>query len=61
MVRIEETIDGQPPRCERMTGLPAWQVTELVAGVFVLVGLWQRAKGRRRAVGLYRAVVLTLF
>jgi len=43
-----------------MTGLPAWQVTELVAGVFVLVGVWQQAKGRRRGVGLCRAVVLTL-
>ena len=44
-----------------MTGLPAWQVTELAAGVFVLVGVWQQPKGRRRVVGLYRAVVLTLF
>ena len=44
-----------------MTGLGAWQVTELAAGVFALIGVWQRAKGRRRVMGLYRAVVLTLF
>jgi hypothetical protein len=44
-----------------MTGLPAWQVTELAAQVFALVGVWQQPKGRRRVVGLYRVVVLTLF
>lgn len=44
-----------------MTGLAQWQVTELVVQVSGLVGVWQRARGRRRAVGLYRAVVLTLF
>src|SRR4051812_14852128 len=44
-----------------MTGLPTEQVTALVAGVSALVGVWQRPRGRRRAVGLYRAVVLTLF
>lgn len=61
MVWTEETIVGRTLRCARMTGLPAGQVIELVAGVFVLVGVWQQAKGRRRAVGLCRAVVLTLF
>jgi DDE superfamily endonuclease len=44
-----------------MTGLPTEQVTALVAGVSALVGGWQRPPGRRPAVGLYRAVVLTLF
>jgi DDE superfamily endonuclease len=44
-----------------MTGLAQWQVTELVTGVFTLLGGWQRPRGRRRVVGLYRAVVLTLF
>ena len=48
------------PRSERMTGLDQWQVTELVADVFVLLGGWQRPRGRR-VIGLYRAVVLTLF
>lgn len=61
MVWKEEIIDGEPPRCARMTGLPAWQVTELAAGVFALLGMWQRPHGRRRVVGMYRAVVLTLF
>jgi hypothetical protein len=44
-----------------MTGLPAWQVTELAAQIFALVGVWQQPNGRPRVVGLYRAVVLTLF
>src|SRR2546421_12460997 len=44
-----------------MTGLAQWQVTELVTGVFTLLGGWQRPRGRRRVVGLYRAVVLALF
>jgi transposase len=42
-------------------GLPVWQVTELAAGVFALLGMWQRPHGRRRVTGMYRAVVLTLF
>jgi len=44
-----------------MTGLAAWQVTELVAAVHVEIGVWRRPTGRRRVLGLYRAVVLTLF
>jgi hypothetical protein len=44
-----------------MTGLAGWQVTELVVGVHALLGGWQRPKGRRKSLGLYRAVVLTLF
>ncbi|EEP72327.1 hypothetical protein MCAG_02654 [Micromonospora sp. ATCC 39149] len=45
-----------------MTGLPADQVRELVGAVFGLLGgVWQPVHGRRRVLGLYRAVVLTLF
>jgi hypothetical protein len=45
-----------------MTGLRGDQVTDLVGGVFDLLdGGWQPVRGRRRALGLYRAVVLTLF
>jgi len=45
-----------------MTGLRGDQVADLVAGVYdVLGGVWQPVKGRRRMLGLYRAVVLTLF
>ncbi|WP_281899936.1 transposase [Phytohabitans aurantiacus] len=45
-----------------MTGLRGDQVTDLVSGVFDLLdGVWQPVRGRRRALGLYRAVVLTLF
>jgi hypothetical protein len=44
-----------------MTGLPAQQVADLVAAVFARLGVWQRPRGRRRVLGLYRAVVLTLF
>jgi hypothetical protein len=45
-----------------MTGLRGDQVAELVGGVFDLLGgVWQPVRGRRRVVGLYRAVVLTVF
>lgn len=45
-----------------MTGPRADQVTDLVGGVFDLLdGVWQPVRGRRRAVGLYRAAVLRLF
>lgn len=45
-----------------MTGLRADQVADLVTAVFDLLGgVWQPVKGRRRRLGLYRAVVLTLF
>lgn len=58
----KEIIEGQPPRCQAMTGLRADQVTDLVTAVLDLLdGVWQPVKGRRRVLGLYRAVVLTLF
>lgn len=45
-----------------MTGLPSDQVAELVTAVYGLLGgVWQPVRGRRRVLGLYRAVVLTLF
>jgi hypothetical protein len=45
-----------------MTGLRADQVTDLVTAVFdQLGGVWQPVRGRRRVLGLYRAVVLTLY
>lgn len=45
-----------------MTGLRRDQVADLVAAVFVLVGgVWQPVRGRRRVLGLWRAVVLTLY
>jgi hypothetical protein len=45
-----------------MTGLRGDQVTDLVTAVFDLLdGAWQPVRGRRRVLGLYRAVVLTLF
>ena len=45
-----------------MTGLRGDQVAELVTVVFALLGgTWQPVRGRRRVLGLYRAVVLTLF
>jgi hypothetical protein len=61
-VWTKEIIEGQPPRCQAMTGLRADQVTDLVTAVFdQLGGVWQPVKGRRRVLGLYRAVVLTLY
>ena len=45
-----------------MTGLSGDQVAVLVQAVFVLLGgMWQPVRGRRRVLGLYRAVVLTLY
>jgi DDE superfamily endonuclease len=45
-----------------MTGLAGDQVAELVAAVSELLGgVWQPVRGRRRVLGLYRAVVLTLY
>src|SRR3954471_23136424 len=44
-----------------MTRPPTEQGAALVAGVSALLGVWQRPPGRRPAVGLYRAVVLTVF
>ena len=58
----KEIIEGQPPRCQAVTGLRADQVTDLVTAVFDLLGgIWQPIRGRRRMLGLYRAVVLTLY
>jgi hypothetical protein len=56
-----EITDGRPPCSQRVTGLAQEQVTDLVVAVAVLVGVWQRPVGCRRGMGLYRAVVLTLF
>jgi hypothetical protein len=45
-----------------MTGLRGDQVAELTGAVFDLLGgVWQPVRGRRRVLGLYRAVVLALF
>lgn len=44
-----------------MTGLPAGQVVELVAAVHARLGGWHPVTGRRRSLGLFRAVVLVLF
>src|SRR5262245_45678390 len=44
-----------------MTGLTGEQVTELVAMVHQGVAVWQRPRGRRRVLGLFRSVVLVLF
>jgi len=45
-----------------MTGLRADQIADLVTAVFGLLGgVWQPVRGRRRALGLWRAVVLTLY
>lgn len=45
-----------------MTGLRGDQVAELASVVFELLGgVWQPVRGRRRVLGLYRAVVLALF
>jgi hypothetical protein len=61
-VWTDEIIEGRLQRCQAMTGLPGDQAAELVTVVFGLLdGVWQPVRGRRRVLGLYRAVVLTLF
>src|SRR2546423_652592 len=61
-VWTSKIVSGRPPRCQAMTGLRADQVAELVGAVFDLLdGVWQPVRGRRRVLGLYEAVVLTLF
>src|SRR6187549_328460 len=58
----QEIVGGRVPRCAAMTGLDAEQVGELSREVFALLGgAWQPVRGRRRVLGLYRAVVLTLY
>lgn len=55
-------IEGQPPRCERMTGLSAGQLAELVARVREVVGPWEKpAVGRPHVLPLTAAVVAVLF
>ncbi len=44
-----------------MTGLAQEQGTDLVTAVAARVGPWQPPVGRPKVMGLYRAVVLTLF
>ena len=58
-----ETINGQPPRCERMTGLSAEQFTDLVARVREVVGPdWEHPRvGRPHVLTLPAAMVAVLF
>ena len=54
-------IEGQPPRAERMTGLSAGQLAELVDRVREIVGPWERpAVGRPHVLPLPAAVVAVL-
>lgn len=55
-------IEGQPPPCERMTGLSAGQLAELVDRVREVVGPWEKPPvGRPHALPLVTAVVAVLF
>jgi hypothetical protein len=56
-------IEGQPPRCERMTGLRAGQLAELVGRVREIVGTeWEQPTvGRPHVLPLFTAVVAVLF
>ncbi|MGH3779546.1 MAG: helix-turn-helix domain-containing protein, partial [Pseudonocardiaceae bacterium] len=44
-----------------MTGLPSEQVLELVDRVEAYLGGWHPARGRRREMELFDAVIATLF
>lgn len=52
---------GRPPRFQHCTGLDDEQLSDLVAAVHAVIGPWQKPRGRRRALGLYMAVVVVLF
>lgn len=55
-------IKGQPPRCERMTGLSSEQLAELVDRVREVVGPWEDPPvGRPHVLPLFTAVVAVLF
>jgi len=56
-------IEGQPPRCERMTGLRAGQLAELVDRVREIVGVeWEQPPvGRPHVLPLPTAVAAVLF
>lgn len=55
-------IEGQPPQCERMTGLHAGQLADLVDRVREIVGPWENPPvGRPHVLPLPAAVVAVLF
>jgi hypothetical protein len=55
-------IEGQPPRAERMTGLSAGQLAELLDRVRQIVGPWEKPPvGRPHVLPLPAAVVAVLF
>jgi hypothetical protein len=55
-------IEGQPPQCERMTGLRAGQLADLVERVREIVGPWEDPPvGRPHVLPLFTAVVAVLF
>lgn len=51
----------RPPRLQHCTGLDDEQLADLTARVNTAIGPWQPATGRRKALGLYMAVVTVLF
>src|SRR5215213_5052886 len=54
--------EAQPPRCERMTGLTADQLADLVGRVREVVGPWESpAVGRPHVLSLAAAVTAVLF
>ncbi|GAB3802881.1 IS5/IS1182 family transposase [Micromonospora zhanjiangensis] len=53
-------IEGQPPRCERMTGLSREQVDRLHAELDLILD-WQSPLGRPKVLPLYTALVMVLF
>lgn len=62
-VLVSNTIEGQPPRCEAMTGLSAGQLTELVERVREVVGPeWEHPPvGRPHVLQPFTAVVAVSF
>ncbi len=53
-------IEGQPPRCERMTGLRREQVDWLYEQLNLMLD-WRAPLGRPRVLPLYTALVMVLF
>jgi hypothetical protein len=55
-----KTIDGRPPRSERMTGLDQEQAAWLYEELDSMI-VWDSPAGRPRALPLYTAMVVVLF
>ena len=52
---------GRAPAFRHCTGLDDEELSDLVATVHDLIGSWKPATDRRKALGLFMAIVVVLF